>query len=463
MMEPAIACYEKALVYCRIEPTSPTGVSNILSRLGLQYDELGNNEKTRDYYNQALEEMPNSDNLSYRDLLAGIALSNYQLGFGIEQSLETLRQITLMADNESERLTRYLTIGSIFSEEGIYDSALFYLEPVLKNEEDVESQIQAAECLRIIYDSIKDYDKLNQCLKFLAVHKKTEGSNKVLVSQLEDLFKTYLNQKMERQAEEARKKSIRKKVGILVPIAAVIALAIIIIVKLRGKKQLRQQQEKADKMLKETEIIHKTTLVQQEEKAKKALEKLEKQYEQELICQRAEALETERTHKIQQSALSNRLKRSNKELRELKTQMKLQMDNTSKKGEEQASSFVDEPICRLVMQRVNEGQFLSQMDCKIYKDYALSKEQLLALSEAANRHFNQFTVRLASAYPELTRADLDYCCLYLLGLTDADIAALMQRAYNTINERNSKLRRILGSENAISITLQAIAKEQIII
>ena len=37
----------------------------------------------------------------------------------------------------------------------------------------------------------------------------------------------------------------------------------------------------------------------------------------------------------------------------------------------------------------------------------------------------------------------------------------MQRAYTTINERNSKLRRVLGSENAISITLQAIANESI--
>ena len=37
----------------------------------------------------------------------------------------------------------------------------------------------------------------------------------------------------------------------------------------------------------------------------------------------------------------------------------------------------------------------------------------------------------------------------------------MQRAYNTVNERNSKLRRVLGSENAISFTLQAIANESV--
>jgi len=93
----------------------------------------------------------------------------------------------------------------------------------------------------------------------------------------------------------------------------------------------------------------------------------------------------------------------------------------------------------------------------------LSKEQVIALRRAADLHFGLFTLRLAKAYPELTKTDLDYCCLYLLGLTDADIAALMQRAYNTVNERNSKLRRIFGSENTVSITLQAIANDSVLI
>ena len=66
----------------------------------------------------------------------------------------------------------------------------------------------------------------------------------------------------------------------------------------------------------------------------------------------------------------------------------------------------------------------------------------------------------AKAYPELTKVDLDYCCLYLLGLTDADIAALMQRAYNTVNERSSKLKRIFGCNNGISATLNAIANDK---
>ncbi len=441
MMEPAIDCYENALIYCRIETTSPTGVSKILTRLGVQYDKLGYKEKTRDYYEQALTEMPKSDNLSYRDLIASKALCDYQLGLGIEQPLNVLKQALTDADDESERLTRFLTIGAIYAEEKMYDSAVFYLEPVLEKEEDIASQIQAAECLRIIYDSIGDNDNLDKCLRFLALQKKSEGQNKVLVSQLEDLFKSHINRKQKKEAEEARKKSIKKTVGIIVPIAIAVALAIIIIAKLRGKKLLRDK-----------EIHHRQEMEAKEALSRKELEERDKQH--------AEAIEIERQAQcMEQAAISGRLKRKNQEVRELKDQIKQQSNSAAKTG--QAVSFMDEPICRLIMEQVNEGQFKSQMDCTLYKDYALGKEQMTALREATDRHFGQFTVRLKKAYPELTHGDLDYCCLYLLGLSDADISALMQRAYNTVNERNSKLRRIFGSENAISITLQAIANESI--
>ena len=113
-------------------------------------------------------------------------------------------------------------------------------------------------------------------------------------------------------------------------------------------------------------------------------------------------------------------------MRELKDQIKRQDDAAAKN--KTAASFTEEPICRLILERVKEGQFKSKMNHVVYKDSALNKQQLLDLRLAADRHFTQFTIRLKKSYPELTNSDLDYCCLYMLGLTDADIAALMQRA-----------------------------------
>jgi tetratricopeptide (TPR) repeat protein len=439
MMDPAIACGEKALAYCQKEPSLNNEIPNTLFHIGKQYQKKGEKGKARNYYRQAIEGIVDTNTSIYRDIVSAIALNDYQIGLGYEQSICSLRQILLQSKNEEERLARFLTIGAIFSEEGIYDSALLYLTPVFENDANVISQTRASEYLSIIFDSIGDREQSYAYMRFLSEHKKSEGENKALVSKLEYLFQNYKNKKQEKQAEETRTKSIKRTIEITIPIAVAIALGLLVLTKLRSRKLLRKQQEEA----------------------KRALEEAGRQHEQELIQQREEALAAERTHRIQQSALSNRLKRSNEELRELKDQIRQQTDSMNPKQEAQALSFNDEPICRLIMERVNEGQFKSKMDYTSYKDYALGKDDLVALREAANRHFNQFTIRLAKAYPALTQGDLDYCCLYLLGLSDADVSALMQRAYNTVNERNSKLRRVFGSENAISFTLQAIANESV--
>ena len=127
----------------------------------------------------------------------------------------------------------------------------------------------------------------------------------------------------------------------------------------------------------------------------------------------------------------------------------------------EAASFAEEPVCRLIMERVNEGQFKSKVDYIIYKDYALTKEELLALREATDAHFGQFTAQLKNDYPALTKGDIDYCCLYLLGVEEADVAALMQRAFNTVCERSRKLKGIFGSDEPLSTTLRRMAKTEI--
>ena len=431
MMEPSIACCKKSLAYCKIEPTSAYAVSNILFRIGKQYDKNNETGKANSYYEQALEGMKGCDNLLYRDIISSKAVCDYQLGLEFRQVIDVLRQVIARASNESELLNRYLTIGSLFYEEGIYDSASFYLLPVMEDTVNSLSRIQAVEYLRNIYVSIGELGKADKCLLFLAEHKKSEGENKALVSKLDGLYQDYLHKKLEKQAEKAREKSVRKMMGIIVPITIMVVLAVFILSKLKHKKLLKKQQREADRML----------------------ERKERSHQKEIESER-------QAHQVQQAALSGRLRRSNEELRELKGQIRWQEDADAKS--EYAPSFAEEPICRLITERVNEGQFMSQVDCKIYKDYALNKEQLSQLRNAADGHFNQFTIRVSQAHPELTRLDLDYCCLYLLGLTDADISALMQRAYNTVNERNSKLRRVLGSEKPVAVTLQAIANELVL-
>ena len=410
MLDPAISCGSQALVYCQKEPSLRKEIHNTYFHIGKQYDMKGEKDVASSYYGQAIKFLDTST-LIYRDAVSMKALCDYQMGLGAEQSLNTIKQTLSSAEGEEEKISRFVAIGAIFLEEGVYDSALYYFEPVYKYETATMVKIGIAESLRVVYDSTGNREKSDECIKFLVQHKNPEGEDNIMVSKLGEKYALYLNQKRERQSKESRKKSIITKALIVIPIVFLIITTIILLVEQRGRKLLNHQKE---------------------------------------------AMETERqAHRMAQAAMAGRLKRKNQEVRDLKGQIRqdgLTLGNTA------ALSFVEEPVCCLILRRVIEGEFKSKVDYINYKDAALNKQQLLELRLAADNHFNQFTVRLKKAFPKLTNSDLDYCCLYLLGLTDADVAALMQRAYNTVIERNGKIRKILGSENPLPITLTNLAK-----
>lgn len=153
------------------------------------------------------------------------------------------------------------------------------------------------------------------------------------------------------------------------------------------------------------------------------------------------------------ASMSGRLKRSNKDIRLLKSQIKEQKRNDIHKYNVEIKTFAEEPICILIMDRVTKGQFKSHVDYKIYKEYALNMAHIKELRDATNRHYEQFTTNLSKQYPELNKNDIDYCCLFLLGLTEADIAALMQRSYNTVCYRSRKLKGIFGGKEPLFVVL----------
>ena len=288
------------------------------------------------YYGQALGELTNTDNLVYRNIISSKALCDYQKGYEVDSSLYALKTALSGARNEEERLTRFLTIGVIFTEEYLYDTALFYLEPVFNNEKDVGSQIQAAECLRIIYDSLGEGEKSDVCVRFLANHKKSEGENKALTSKLEDLFKTYTSQKQEKQAEAERKIAERRVMNTIIPIAISVALAIFCVLIWRNRRQLKHQQEKADRALGEAKQEHEKELRLRQVEADKTLEETKKKYEGELRQLRVETdqqlEEVERKH---QQWMAEAKERHEEELRVQRDQSKKEMEKTKKRHEEE--------------------------------------------------------------------------------------------------------------------------------
>ena len=429
-MQNAIYCYKKALVFNIIEPTSPTGMVNLLSSLGREYHFFSQMDSAEYYYNEAWKYVSDTNHLTYRNLFSQQALLNYCLGKGVEPAVNDLRYMVAKSQSEDEKLTRFATIGHIYYEAQNYDSALFYLIQVFENKDDASLKWDAAEKLRSIYQSRGDTLKVTQYAIFQAENAVSEVESNYQVSQLNELFQQHLQWEQER-AEAERQEAARLRRNRIIVVVSVLVAVAALLAWLLHRRKMRQQRDEADQQMEAVQEAHR------------------------LESQRMEA--EREAHRLEKASMSGRLKRSNQELRELKDQMRQQPGNGAPKQEVQSVTFNEEPICRLIMERVNEGQFKAQMDCKLYQDYALGKEQVMALREAADRHFNQFTVRLAKAYPNLTKGDLDYCCLYLLGLSDADISALMQRAYATVSERSRKLKGIFGTEEPLSVALMSFA------
>ncbi len=431
-MQNAMYCYKKSLVFTRIEPTSPNGMAKLLSSLGQQYHFLYQYDSANYYLNEALKHLFDTNNLAYRDIISQKALLNYNMGKGIESSVNELRRMAAKASGTNERTTRFIPIGDIYFDAQIYDSALVYLTQVFENTDDVLLKWDFAGKLRNIYQSRGDSLKAVQYALYQSENAISEAESNAQVSQLNELFQQHLQWEQER-AEAERQQAARLRRNRMIVVVCVLVVVAALLAWLLIRRKMKQQRDAASQQMEAVQEAHR------------------------LESQRMEA--EREAHRLEKASMSGRLKKSNQELRELKDQMRQQAGNVAPKQEAQAVSFNEEPICRLIMERVNEGQFKAQMDCKLYQDYALGKEQVMALREAADRHYNQFTSRLAKAYPELTRGDLDYCCLYLLGLSDADISALMQRAYNTVSERSRKLKGVFGSDEPLPATLCGFASE----
>ena len=431
MMDPAIYCYRNSYAFSRITPNSPYSVASALYRIGKQFDKKKEMDSADYYYSSAIANMPDTSNLLYRDMVSSQSLMYYQMKHQAVWVLQRLKQMACLTDDFGEKTTRFLVIGHIYFEERMYDSAEVYLKASFENKADVVTKMQVADYLRILYDTLGNRGESDYYMRFLALHNPMSHDTNAATSSLGELFKNHLAEKQRRRAEkekhDARRLAVKRTIGILVSVSMAIVTSLVILISSRHRKQIAAKEEGTKTRIHEQGQRH------------------------------AAFLESERQkHRMVLSSLSGRLRRKNQEVRELKERIRW-LDNMPNPTQQEAASFADEPICRLILERVEEGKFLSQMDCSIYKQYALSKDDMFALREACNRHFNQFSLRLGRDYPKLSSTDINYCCLYLLNLSDADVSALMQRAYNTVNERNNKLRKIFDSKAPLFVTLQTIA------
>lgn len=125
-----------------------------------------------------------------------------------------------------------------------------------------------------------------------------------------------------------------------------------------------------------------------------------------------------------------------------------------------AMSFEEEPVCRHILALCNDktNSIKSTVPVTAYADIALNDIQKSQLRDAALHHYGPLFHKLKQEHPELKEKDFQFCYLSLLGLDNVQIAALLQNSMSTVWEREKRLKRILGSEDRVSVVLHGISR-----
>lgn len=240
LQEPSIACFKESLAFNNIEPCSPNNRSCLLLFIGKQYYKLSQCDTAEYYFDEALRQLPDTNNSVYRDLVSYKALLDYDVRHHVEAPINNLKRLIAQATDENELLTRYTTLGAIYSEEGQYDSALFYLIPAFENSNDVMRQRAVSPYLRTIYQNFGDSLKADQYAVFIADNGGLEGENKVRASMVNELYQQHQQWERDRAKAEEHRRSLRRNGLILTAILVflLISIGVIITIRRKAKTQL---------------------------------------------------------------------------------------------------------------------------------------------------------------------------------------------------------------------------------
>ena len=290
MQEPAIVCCKKALAFNSIEQGSPNNQSSLLAILGNQYHKLKQYDSAEYYYNESLRRLSNTENLVYRDLVSQMALLHYEIGRGVEPSINDLKRMAVQAVTDQEKLIRFLTIGAIYYAEKQYDSALVYLTPVFENKEDAYRQKLAAPYIREIYQSLGDTARAAQYAAYIAENTAPVGESNAQVSQLNELFQQHLQ--WEREQAEAERRQAEQEAARLRKMRSLAAMAVVLLVAGLGLCWLARRRKEHNA---ETRTLHE--------------EKQQLQTQVDEATQQARAMLPQRAKDLYHSDVPNRLER----------------------------------------------------------------------------------------------------------------------------------------------------------
>lgn len=394
MHEQAIYFGKQSLPFYNKYEAESWHIAWMLDELGLNYNMMDKFDSAAHYYNNALAILPDTNNITYRDITTAQSLLAYNQQKETLESLKQLYSMLALAESEQEYFSRCLIVGEIFFYEQQFDSAWKYLTKVFDESLVINSKKQAAEWLVEICKYRGNSSE--QFTAFLVPFANQEENKSEIKSQLTELYSAYI-QKMRECARQREQKYYKKWMT-----RSVIGVVVLLLVPFA--------------------ILHKNR---------------------------------KRCHKTQIKALGGRLRESNealcaekKEKERLLQQLNMQQNQ---KTWGNLDDFTNEPICQDILGLFHDVYIKRDAKCDDYPQLWLNENQLSQLTVAVERHFHGFSEMLSERYPKINPNEINQCMLCLLNLDGVKIAALLHCDYSTISKRTVKLKKAFGTDKSLQV------------
>ena len=398
MTEQALICFKKSLSFFKKSPTSKYSLSNAMVLVGTHFSMLKQSDSALYYFSMAEKYMPDTLNMIYRDILTSRAILLYDLNGDADEALRIFSNVNKNVESDKEKAARVFVESEIFYREGMLDSAQTCLEFVFNSDIDILSKIQAAKYLQEIHTKKGETLKAifyNDFLAPLAV-KSYEQKNKD--SEFMQKFQDHQQHVSQNKQKKEFKKMFSKGIAFMCLVLFVVVPFIIYVLKHKHKKVLNE--------------------------AKNDFEKTQTQH----------------------SISIKRMQNANTRLREENS--KLIAERIPKQEEKldicTYESMMRDPVILDLKNRLSKVDIITTNDLSFYTKLFMSPKEENRVNQVVESYCQGFINKVAAMYPNLGEAELRVCKFFLIGLTEPQIATLINNNFRSVWKKSRSIKEKMG-------------------
>lgn len=378
--------------------------SIILKYIGNTYHITNDINNALSYYYESLK--VSTDESNYIDIQKNIAQILHNKG-DKDSAYYILKDNIRKTDIQSVYDAYCYTLGEMYYNDNIYDSAIHYLERSFESEAS-NIKFASAKTLYSLFNSINDTINKSYYCELFINFSNNEINGSIERNSLQKIYNEYIERKHRKHENELE--VLYTSTFSLIIITAIIVSLFLFIKYKRKNKNLKLQLTDISKDCKEkdsviNDLIFKRSITEGVIKSKN--EELRKKEE------------TIRLQKLELSEIKDKI--------------------TNVSNQNDINAFYNSEICKRILSQ-NKNRILP-----------LDSTDITLLLNCADTYLNNFTVRIRRSFNNLKKEDLCYLCLILLRLDNYQMSLLLNKNRKTIWDRMKKIKERMNLDEDTNI------------